>query len=155
MQFRQTFSKLEDFSRKSLWNKHRTTTRKGWHLVAFLSNKTVSSKIRFVGKIKPKNPLKSWWVPGLERIVQKRKCSTSTLSQKNQCNSEFSTWAPFLTLQILLPNPPPLRTAPGSPKPFLHLLHQSSELYCQLQYSCFFCTDFHFKLINLLEKVHH
>ena len=41
-----------------LWNKHRTTARKGWHLVAFLSIKTVVSKIRFIGKIKPKIPLK-------------------------------------------------------------------------------------------------
>ena len=48
-----------------------------------------------------------------------------------------------------------LRTAPGSPKLFLHLLHQSSEFYLRLQLSCFFRTDFHFKLIKLVEKVHH
>ena len=46
-----------------------------------------------------------------------------------------------------------LCTAPGSPKPFLHLLHQSSEFHLRLQSSCFFRTDFHFKFIKLVEKV--
>ena len=44
-----------------------------------------------------------------------------------------------------------LRTAPGSPKLFLHPLHQSSEFYLRLQSYCFFRTDFHFKLIKLVE----
>ena len=35
-----------------------------------------------------------------------------------------------------------LRTAPGSPNLFLHLLHQSSEFYLRLQFFCFFRTDF-------------
>ena len=35
-------------------------------------------------------------------------------------------------------------------KPFLHLLHQSSEFYLRLQASCFFRTDFHFKLIKIV-----
>ena len=48
-----------------------------------------------------------------------------------------------------------LRTAPGSPKPFLRLPHQSSEFYLRPQSFCFFRTDFHFKWIKIVEKVHH
>ena len=64
--------------------------------------------------------------------------------------------------KFFLPNPPPLLQISVDfvlrqevQKLFLHLLHQSSEFYLRLQSSCFFRKDFHFKLIKLVEKVHH
>ena len=63
--------------------------------------------------------------------------------------------------KFFLPNSPPLLQISVDfvlrqevQKPFLHLLHQSSEFYLRLQSSCFFRTDFHFKFIKLVEKVH-
>ena len=145
-------------SRKWLWNKHRTTARKGWHLAAFLSNKTVGSKIRFVGKIKPKNPRK---VGGSQAWSVKKTPNVDACAEK-PINSKFSTWTTFPTLQILLPNPPPLLQISVDfvlrqevQKPFLYFLHQSSEFYLRLQSSCFFRTIFHFKLIKFVEKVRH
>ena len=94
-------------SRKRLWNKHMTTARKGWHLAAFLSNKTE----RLV------DPRPESYCLTKENAQRRR------LRKKKQLNSKFSTWAPFPTLQILLTkstttssNIRRLRTAPGSPK---------------------------------------
>ena len=153
------FSKLERLSRKCLLNKHRNTARKGWHLAALLSNKTVGSKIPFVGK---KLNWRILGIPGLKRIclnkenTQRRRLRGKTNKIVNLPLERLSQpW------KFFLPNPPPLLQISVDfvlhqevQKSFLHFLHQSSEFYLRLQSSCFFRTDFHFKLIILVERVH-
>ena len=103
------FSKLARLSRKWLWNKHRTTARKGWHLAAFFTNKIVDSKIRFVGKIKPKNPQKGWWIPGLKRIcLNKENAQRRRLRRKTNKIVNFPLERLSQPCKFFLPNPPPL-----------------------------------------------
>ena len=129
-----------------------------WHLAAFLNNKTVGSKIRFIGKIKPKNPRNVGGSQAWNVLFKKENAQRRRLRRKNnkivyfplECLSQ--PWNSSTKYTTTPSNIRRLRIEPESPKTFLYLLRQSSEFYLRLQSSCFFRTDFHFKLIKTCWK---
>ena len=66
-------------------------------------------KIRFVGKIKPKNPLKVWWIPGRKRIcLNKENAQRGRLQRKTNKIVNFPLERLPQPCKFFLPNPPPL-----------------------------------------------
>ena len=137
--------------------------QKGVTSRCFFEQQNCWLKNPFRRKIKPKNPRKGWWIPDLKRIcLNKENAQHRRLRRKTNKIVNFPLERLSQPCKLFLPNPPPLIQISVDfvlrqevQKSFLHLLHQSAEFYLRLQSSCFFRTDFHFRFIELVEKVHH